>query len=787
MSSFKNREKGNPRRIQAYEYLVTNGLKPHLAAGVVGNLMQESFGNLDSTAVGDDGQSVGIAQWNGQRLVNLKRYAKKNKTSYKDFETQLGFLQQEINTTYDQGSSSWNKKQQANFFKAGNAEAAAEAFMINFERPSKGEVQNRKKYATKVFLETNDSNIYSQNSKGDIVSVDPSTASPEVIKNSATLQRQLYNTEFNKLSDEFKSASEANRAAEAKIKGYNESEELQRAKNEIKNKYNEELFMESLTYGNNNRIQTGSPIANTTEENETEEAAQTAVVETTGKNDLLAQAFKAPEQTPIQQQAPQQQGPDMYPGLETSDNEYYAAYLPEGFGDGGETGPFGVNPPVKQVKKQMSLADLEIDNKGDYRFIQPLEEVVIVGKSKITTDKAAATNSDYDRLSRRLNSSGINIKDAEIAATQKAQETTAVNKPTKVEVHRKAIPVDTLPQTTKLEKGSKGDDVVKLQELLIEQGFLNDEFGADGKFGKNTRAAVEAYQRSKGLKDDGIVGKNTLGAMKGLTPKMTELPTAEFLDTKTVEEAPKESVEEIPTKLGEASLINERQGVTRSVKDGRIQPVEQDVARKVFNKFPTYARTLINDVTNRAILGTDAEFNAITEQHFTEPQMDVMRNAVKTFLPKGEFAIDHYDKWRVLGMEGEEVQDGRGITNPISTVAWTLGKASFNIDKDGNVFVEDQYNFNDKSDNKDNPTENRYVNDEKSGDKWDEDGLLYTNPAKVGFKKAFYGVGRNAGTKWGSPDGKGAKVSILLGNIKDFGWDEAEQKKIMKAYNSKRT
>ena len=52
-----------------------------------------------------------------------------------------------------------------------------------------------------------------------------------------------------------------------------------------------------------------------------------------------------------------------------------------------------------------------------------------------------------------------------------------------------------------MKRGSQGDSVQYIQEMLIEMGFLNDV--ADGKFGKKTEAAVKAFQKYIGEKQTG--------------------------------------------------------------------------------------------------------------------------------------------------------------------------------------------------------------------------------------------------------------------------------------------
>ena len=65
-----------------------------------------------------------------------------------------------------------------------------------------------------------------------------------------------------------------------------------------------------------------------------------------------------------------------------------------------------------------------------------------------------------------------------------------------------------------LQLNSSGPDVSALQQALQAAGFSPGAI--DGSFGPGTEAAILAFQRSKGLAVDGIVGPNTATAL-GLT------------------------------------------------------------------------------------------------------------------------------------------------------------------------------------------------------------------------------------------------------------------------------
>lgn len=79
-----------------------------------------------------------------------------------------------------------------------------------------------------------------------------------------------------------------------------------------------------------------------------------------------------------------------------------------------------------------------------------------------------------------------------------------------------------------LRRGDTGKAVRKLQRSL---GFTGDD--VDGLFGPATQRAVGAFQRANGLAVDGVVGRNTRGALKvqQRTSKQGAANLRAFLDT----------------------------------------------------------------------------------------------------------------------------------------------------------------------------------------------------------------------------------------------------------------
>jgi hypothetical protein len=114
-----------------YDFFVNQGLAPHQAAGVVGNLQGESGQGLNPNAInpgdGRDGSdSIGIGQWNGDRAQALKDYAASKNAPWNDLNTQLEFLHGELKGP--------EKAAYQGLLAAKTPEAAGQA-MLAYERP----------------------------------------------------------------------------------------------------------------------------------------------------------------------------------------------------------------------------------------------------------------------------------------------------------------------------------------------------------------------------------------------------------------------------------------------------------------------------------------------------------------------------------------------------------------------------------------------------------------------------------------------------------------------------
>ena len=88
---------------------------------------------------------------------------------------------------------------------------------------------------------------------------------------------------------------------------------------------------------------------------------------------------------------------------------------------------------------------------------------------------------------------------------------TATAEPTPRPTAVPTVEVSVNPDYHTIQTGDKGDEVLRLQQALAEYGYYEGEL--DGRFGQQTRRAVDRFQYSHGLPADGIAGRNTLSVL----------------------------------------------------------------------------------------------------------------------------------------------------------------------------------------------------------------------------------------------------------------------------------
>jgi Phage tail lysozyme len=114
----------SPNDQHAFDYLVGKGLTDFQAAGVIGNLEQESA--MNTHALGDNGQAHGIAQWAGQRWQGALALASQTGRDVYSLDLQLDFLWHELQT-YEHASY-------LALTSAQSLDTAVVAFQDKFER-----------------------------------------------------------------------------------------------------------------------------------------------------------------------------------------------------------------------------------------------------------------------------------------------------------------------------------------------------------------------------------------------------------------------------------------------------------------------------------------------------------------------------------------------------------------------------------------------------------------------------------------------------------------------------
>jgi hypothetical protein len=137
---------GNTNPERAFNFFVAYGFTPFQAAGVVGNLMQESGPTLNTSAeAAGTEQSYGIAQWNRAtpRYDELVEFSSDLGLPWTDLDAQLQFIIFELEKYSYLGLSQLRAST--------TIEEAVVAFETKYERPGTPHRASRISYATDIY------------------------------------------------------------------------------------------------------------------------------------------------------------------------------------------------------------------------------------------------------------------------------------------------------------------------------------------------------------------------------------------------------------------------------------------------------------------------------------------------------------------------------------------------------------------------------------------------------------------------------------------------------------
>lgn len=108
------------------QYLVSLGYSKANASGIAGNIYVES--RYDPKAIGDNGQSFGLAQWHKTRWIDLIDWSKSKNLNPNNFKTQLLFIDFEFKNK--------ERKAQRELLSTNTPTTSAFAFAKYYERPA---------------------------------------------------------------------------------------------------------------------------------------------------------------------------------------------------------------------------------------------------------------------------------------------------------------------------------------------------------------------------------------------------------------------------------------------------------------------------------------------------------------------------------------------------------------------------------------------------------------------------------------------------------------------------
>ena len=265
----------------------------------------------------------------------------------------------------------------------------------------------------------------------------------------------------------------------------------------------------------------------------------------------------------------------------------------------------------------------------------------------------------------------------------------------------------------------------------------------------------EIRHRSNLHKIKGIANRREHEAMlfSGMHQDDTEesgFSLASLFGVSKAEAATMKSSEDLIARGRDAVQTSEQDAPKPEESEGLLDRVGRGINEIIVNNIPSNARVAVQD-----ILGINFD-ELQREDYFSFDQINLLREMVAKKMKagqtkRGSWQYKDYD----THVSGVEWSGDIGKFTPQYVMKTTLGRFSYEVKENGDVIIEDQFNYNDaKKLQKKYPTT--------------KDKLLHLVEFAQDENIGNYGIMRRVGALFGSGENEGIKFEINLGNLRDI-------------------